>query len=97
MRVQHSQRHRHESRQNCGKNPTQEKRKKMTLRHVRFSPLGKNELVNRFQSEALELASSGSASAEKMASIEQNAQSKLPELRQESNTRETEESDFTSR
>ena len=29
----------------------------------------KNELVNRFQSEALELASSGSASAEKMASI----------------------------
>ena len=29
MRVQHSQRHRHESCQNCGKNPTQEKRKKV--------------------------------------------------------------------
>ena len=34
-------RHRHESFQNCGgKNPTQEKRKKVALRHVSFSPLG---------------------------------------------------------
>ena len=29
IRVQHSQRRRHESCQNCGKNPTQEKRKKV--------------------------------------------------------------------
>ena len=42
----------------------------------------KNELVNRFQSEALELASSGSASAEKMASIEQKMR-KAVEIQQE--------------
>jgi hypothetical protein len=42
----------------------------------------KNELVNRFQSEALELASSGSASTEKMASIEQKMR-KAVEIQQE--------------
>ena len=44
MRVQHSLRHRHESCQNCGKNLTQEKRKKVTLRHVSFSPLGTSKV-----------------------------------------------------
>ena len=44
MREQHSQRHIHESFQNCGKNPTQEKRKKVTLRHVSFSPLGTSKV-----------------------------------------------------
>ena len=41
-----------------------------------------NELVNRFQSEALELASSGSASAQKMASVEQKMRNAV-EIQQE--------------
>ena len=44
MRVQHSQRHRHESYQIFGKNPAQEKRKKVTVRHVSFSPLGTSKV-----------------------------------------------------